>query len=295
MILPVRWQGRLFSVHLPPAEQVAFADLHSLILNRLCPNRRRSPLVDVPLIYFYGCALDCSAGSQRIQRLNESQEPRSWEELARLKHLGGYIEFQPRCRGGADTGLTDPARNDKACFQEQSSSVVSLHEYRNTSQGEALESLVSTALPLPPQSTPFFAVDRCEKNYEDVSIFLADKLRNSNTSRLLASSEPRVPVPSSASSPPEGLEPPDSHCSNEGTNTSWGNIEDLLTSRMSNLSINDQRAEYFVRKCLSPFPSASATADCAGPLCQGGAADACSYFSICAEKSSELATTSLKS
>jgi len=116
--LPFRWQGRLYSVRLPPAERVAFDNLLSLILDSLCPNRRRLFLGDAPLIYFYGCALNCSAGSQRIQRLNESQEPRSWEELAKLKHQGGYIEIQTRCRGGGDTGQTDSAAYVPPAFQE---------------------------------------------------------------------------------------------------------------------------------------------------------------------------------
>ncbi len=102
--LPVRWQGRLYSVCLPSLHQVAFCELPTLLLARLCPNRYSLAQCDAPLIHFNGCSPDSSPGPPRISRLRVSHEPSSWEDLARLKHQGGFVEIQLRCRGGSDTG-----------------------------------------------------------------------------------------------------------------------------------------------------------------------------------------------
>lgn len=102
--LPVRWQGRLYSVRLPSTHQVAFGELPTLLLARLCPNRYSLAQCDAPLIHFNGCSPDRSPGPPRISRLRVSHEPKSWEDLARLKHQGGFVEIQLRCRGGSDTG-----------------------------------------------------------------------------------------------------------------------------------------------------------------------------------------------
>ena len=102
--LPVRWQGRLYSVRLPSTHQVAFGELPTLLLARLCPNRNSLAQCDAPLIHFNGCSPDSSPGPPRISRLRVSHEPKSWEDLARLKHQGGFVEIQLRCRGGSDTG-----------------------------------------------------------------------------------------------------------------------------------------------------------------------------------------------
>ena len=44
-----------------------------------------------------------------IRRLSEDEEPRSWDELVRLKQFGGYLEILFRCRGGSGTIAAQPA------------------------------------------------------------------------------------------------------------------------------------------------------------------------------------------
>ena len=117
-ILPVKWHGRLHSVHLPLIRHLDFGALREVILERLCPRRYDSVLSREPLVLFYGCKLDGLPGSQVIRRLEYHDVPSSWDDLARLKHLGGYVEVQLPCRGGAVSGQPQPDSYQPPAFDD---------------------------------------------------------------------------------------------------------------------------------------------------------------------------------
>jgi len=103
--MPVRWMGRIHNVQLPTAQTRDIDSLPALILKQLCPGDYLSLLRrDTVLIQFHGVPPDCPPAFPVIERLRERDEPRSWSDLQRLKHQGGFIEVLFRCRGGADSG-----------------------------------------------------------------------------------------------------------------------------------------------------------------------------------------------
>ena len=101
--LPVRWQGRLYSVSLPSIRRTAFSELPAMILAKLHQTWKNQSDYDSPLTYFY-CSSPNSSPPKQIVRLRACHEPRCWEDSIRLKHQGGFAEIQHRLRGGADTG-----------------------------------------------------------------------------------------------------------------------------------------------------------------------------------------------
>jgi len=111
--LPVRWQGRFYSVSLPSIRRTAFSELPAMILAKLHQTRKNQSDDDSPLIYFYGCSPNSSSPKQ-IVRLRACHEPRCWEELIRLKHQVEFVEIQHRLRGGADRGQDTAALTSNA-------------------------------------------------------------------------------------------------------------------------------------------------------------------------------------
>ena len=102
--------GRIHNVQLPTAQTRDIGSLPALILNQLCPDGYLRLLrQDTVLIQFHGVPPDCQPTCPVIERLRERDEPRSWSDLLRLKHDGGFIEVLFRCRGGADSGQTGEA------------------------------------------------------------------------------------------------------------------------------------------------------------------------------------------
>lgn len=137
--MPVRWMGRMHNVQLPTAQTRDIGSLPALILKQLCPDDYLSLLRrDSVLIQFHGIPPDCPPASPVIERLRERDEPRSWPDLQRLKHHGGFIEVLFRCRGGADSGQGREAA-------EQPPDYSTIHAWSAVDQ--SLEFLVSSQGP----------------------------------------------------------------------------------------------------------------------------------------------------
>jgi len=93
----------MLNVHLPYTPHFSNRELMCLLFQAICPEDSSALHNTLPLLLFYGRTAVCPPGQPMIRRLSEDEEPRSWNELVRLKQFGGYLEILFRCRGGSGT------------------------------------------------------------------------------------------------------------------------------------------------------------------------------------------------
>ena len=93
----------MLNVHLPYTPHFSNRELMCLLFQAICPEDSSALHNTLPLLLFYGRTAVCPPGQLLIRRLSEDEEPRSWNELVRLKQFGGYLEILFRCRGGSGT------------------------------------------------------------------------------------------------------------------------------------------------------------------------------------------------
>lgn len=95
--IPVRLNGRFYSVSLSTLEPFDLDAVSQKVLSAAAPNCRSQPHV-----LFFGCPRGAARTEvQQIRRLRDSETPRSWEGIDWLKHCGGYIEIHLPLRGGS--------------------------------------------------------------------------------------------------------------------------------------------------------------------------------------------------
>jgi len=208
----------------------------------------------------------------------------------------------PLLTESSGANLCSPPR-DEACVQEQNSPVASLDEHSNADTGATSGSSDGVALPLPPRATSPPSSDSVflplspratsppaappnEESYEDGVTFLARKLGDLSISCPFASPQSCDNFASSASFPPGGLAPQDSHSMTESTDTLSSGVEDLLVSRLSRQCF-DRRDAPPTGERFVPVPSDLVAENRAGPLCLGGAVATYSYSTVHAAQSSD--------